>query len=326
MSRTHHMSSRTSRKRGRAQRVAAVQEQINLSGADSDGDIAEDPREKEHTVWNAFKDDHFEVFELSSSLKRTFTLVQERDELDEKSSADLAGQINEYFRIRRGRERMANSVATTDDSEESNYSPADSRACLRRIFQLSEASLRDRQEKVNLTHSAFESVRLEFRWGTNIQSVLQVERSIRLIDQEIQEQEHAIALGPGRHLAPIVLPAIVVPKWAKPPLLAMSPEPEEARANEAAAAARNRSKKGKKSKRKESATELDPAGEDVDPNEPLYCYCNKISFGEMIACDDPHCLHEWFHLGCTGLTAAPEGRKKWYCVDCVARKSRKRNR
>jgi len=24
----------------------------------------------------------------------------------------------------------------------------------------------------------------------------------------------------------------------------------------------------------------------VDPNEPLYCICQQISFGEMIACDN----------------------------------------
>jgi hypothetical protein len=26
--------------------------------------------------------------------------------------------------------------------------------------------------------------------------------------------------------------------------------------------------------------------EDVDPNEPTYCTCNRVSFGEMIACDN----------------------------------------
>lgn len=25
----------------------------------------------------------------------------------------------------------------------------------------------------------------------------------------------------------------------------------------------------------------------VDPNEPTYCYCNRVSYGEMIACDNP---------------------------------------
>jgi len=24
---------------------------------------------------------------------------------------------------------------------------------------------------------------------------------------------------------------------------------------------------------------------DIDPNEPKYCYCNQVSFGDMVACD-----------------------------------------
>ncbi|KPV72674.1 uncharacterized protein RHOBADRAFT_17997, partial [Rhodotorula graminis WP1] len=52
-----------------------------------------------------------------------------------------------------------------------------------------------------------------------------------------------------------------------------------------------------------------------DPNEPTYCYCDRVSFGEMIACENDDCSREWFHLGCVGLEHAPEG--KWYCDDCV---------
>lgn len=25
----------------------------------------------------------------------------------------------------------------------------------------------------------------------------------------------------------------------------------------------------------------------IDPNEPLFCLCNDVSFGEMIFCDNP---------------------------------------
>lgn len=24
----------------------------------------------------------------------------------------------------------------------------------------------------------------------------------------------------------------------------------------------------------------------IDPNEPVYCYCQQVSFGEMLACDN----------------------------------------
>jgi hypothetical protein len=25
----------------------------------------------------------------------------------------------------------------------------------------------------------------------------------------------------------------------------------------------------------------------IDPNEPTYCTCNRVSFGEMVGCDNP---------------------------------------
>uniref|UniRef100_A0A1J3H526 PHD finger protein ING n=1 Tax=Noccaea caerulescens TaxID=107243 RepID=A0A1J3H526_NOCCA len=60
----------------------------------------------------------------------------------------------------------------------------------------------------------------------------------------------------------------------------------------------------------------------VDPNEPTYCICNQVSYGEMIACDNNECKIEWFHFGCVGLKEQPKG--KWYCPDCATvKKSRK---
>lgn len=85
----------------------------------------------------------------------------------------------------------------------------------------------------------------------------------------------------------------------------------------------------------------------VDPNEPTYCICNQVSYGEMIACDNnevwllnsivsfhivrhslrlkinsTQCKIEWFHFGCVGLKEQPKG--KWYCPDCATvKKSRK---
>lgn len=49
-------------------------------------------------------------------------------------------------------------------------------------------------------------------------------------------------------------------------------------------------------------------------NEPVYCYCNQISFGEMVGCDGDDCNKEWFHLACIGFKVPPKG--KWYCLNC----------
>ncbi|ESO05837.1 hypothetical protein HELRODRAFT_184897 [Helobdella robusta] len=59
----------------------------------------------------------------------------------------------------------------------------------------------------------------------------------------------------------------------------------------------------------------------VDPNEPTYCLCHQVSYGEMIGCDNPDCPIEWFHFVCVGLTAKPKGR--WYCPRCSVDKKKK---
>lgn len=53
----------------------------------------------------------------------------------------------------------------------------------------------------------------------------------------------------------------------------------------------------------------------VDPNEPTYCLCHQVSYGEMVGCDNGDCPVEWFHFACVGLTSKPQGR--WYCPLCT---------
>ncbi|KAK8746447.1 hypothetical protein OTU49_017022 [Cherax quadricarinatus] len=59
----------------------------------------------------------------------------------------------------------------------------------------------------------------------------------------------------------------------------------------------------------------------VDPNEPTYCLCHQVSYGEMIACDKMDCPIEWFHFACVGLTTKPKG--KWYCPKCSTERKKK---
>ncbi|KAF9870515.1 phd finger domain protein [Colletotrichum karsti] len=58
---------------------------------------------------------------------------------------------------------------------------------------------------------------------------------------------------------------------------------------------------------------------DYTEDEPTYCYCTSVSYGEMVACDANNCEREWFHLNCVGLKVAPKGSSKWYCEECVQR-------
>ncbi|PCH40944.1 hypothetical protein WOLCODRAFT_24379 [Wolfiporia cocos MD-104 SS10] len=56
-------------------------------------------------------------------------------------------------------------------------------------------------------------------------------------------------------------------------------------------------------------------GGDAEDKE-LYCFCQKLSYGEMIACDNPNCRYQWFHLPCVNLK--PPLPENWFCEDCVA--------
>lgn len=58
-------------------------------------------------------------------------------------------------------------------------------------------------------------------------------------------------------------------------------------------------------------------GQQEGDEDALYCYCQNVSFGEMISCDGSDCKYEWFHISCVGLSnPLPD---TWYCDDCKAK-------
>eukprot|EP00898_Chlorokybus_atmophyticus_P004494 jgi/Chlat1/5045/Chrsp33S05055 len=69
-------------------------------------------------------------------------------------------------------------------------------------------------------------------------------------------------------------------------------------------------------------TVLDTFEMPVDPNEPTYCYCNRVSFGQMIACDNPTCPIEWFHFECVGIADDNRPKGAWFCPDCNAARNK----
>lgn len=86
----------------------------------------------------------------------------------------------------------------------------------------------------------------------------------------------------------------------------------------------NQIQTGKKKKRKsrqgnqnQHREDTPPPPEDdiaIDPDEPTYCLCDQISYGEMILCDNDLCPIEWFHFSCVSLSNKPKG--KWFCPKC----------
>ncbi|XP_017482776.1 PREDICTED: inhibitor of growth protein 3-like [Rhagoletis zephyria] len=57
-------------------------------------------------------------------------------------------------------------------------------------------------------------------------------------------------------------------------------------------------------------------------DEPRYCVCNNISYGEMIFCENSQCPYgQWFHYDCVGIKQPPKG--SWFCSACSGKKSTK---
>ena len=57
-------------------------------------------------------------------------------------------------------------------------------------------------------------------------------------------------------------------------------------------------------------------------DQQLWCLCQQPSHGEMIACDGPECLIEWFHFSCVKVESAPEG--DWFCSQCKPKSSKRK--
>ncbi|KAL0479214.1 hypothetical protein AKO1_008035 [Acrasis kona] len=55
----------------------------------------------------------------------------------------------------------------------------------------------------------------------------------------------------------------------------------------------------------------------VHTDEPVYCICQKTSYGEMIACDDYDCPVEWYHFACVGINPETPPNGEWYCPTCA---------
>lgn len=68
-----------------------------------------------------------------------------------------------------------------------------------------------------------------------------------------------------------------------------------------------------------------PHGTD-DADNNLYCFCQRVSFGEMIGCDNDDCKFEWFHWSCVGITSPPKDDEIWYCPDCAPKMEKRKKR
>ncbi|KZO95237.1 hypothetical protein CALVIDRAFT_538377 [Calocera viscosa TUFC12733] len=170
-------------------------------------------------------------------------------------------------------------------------STAVTRRMLARIAKLSDESLRASDEKIGIAKAMYDLV----------------DRHVRSLDAKIKEYEASVAIGlrPGTH----PMDGTLTFEGSEEPV-----EYHESRRG------RKKDRKGKRRAPDDEAEQDQPS--DVLVNmpimemEPTYCYCHRVSFGEMIGCDGPDCPYGgWFHLDCLGMANAPKG--SWFCRDCA---------
>ncbi|ORZ09950.1 hypothetical protein BCR42DRAFT_441507 [Absidia repens] len=140
------------------------------------------------------------------------------------------------------------------------------------------------------------------------------ENALRLVDRHLERLGHDLDLldkSNPEYQEPLAVSTMDTKKHGIDQNLAPEEEEEgeeEEEDDEEAYFAAMMANRQKKRKKKEARD-----GEE-HTEEPLYCYCRQVSYGEMVGCDGENCPYEWFHMECTGLDAPPKGA--WYCDEC----------
>ncbi|KAJ4488305.1 hypothetical protein J3R30DRAFT_3363914 [Lentinula aciculospora] len=194
--------------------------------------------------------------------------------------------------------------------------PETGKEILSHVAWLAEELMSAAQEKVNLAQAAHNYI----------------SRQIQVLGQSIKEQEASIALGirPGTQLAPILLPDVAPPsRWTKNAaggLVLDDDEPAEENPTTSGIPSNETENPTKRSTRARKGKHPVALGTEQSMSlkitlpamydNRLYCYCNKPSDGEMVACDNENCVNQWFHLSCIGLSQLPDESETWYCDDC----------
>ena len=302
----------------------------------------EEERQRRHERW---AEEYFDVVEqLPLELHRTFTLMRELETKMQDRITFVASHTRSYrdarlaHRLQTGTPAIATTPAAVEeafvqpdygtssdmDAEGEEYEeeqvqfgtsprkdtpPSSSLGASRAarlsllggIARASTEAIRAAEEKVGLAMTAYD-------W---------IDRHIRRLDADLQRSESSLLLGlrAGTEASRGVRDALGIGEgetlygrsnanqgWEDDSVMSgqSTPLPTTATAARAADAALS------------ASLVTDMA---IDPNEPKYCYCDQVSSGDMVACDNEDCPREWFHYHCVGLAAPPKGR--WYCLFCA---------
>ncbi|GAA5821699.1 hypothetical protein JCM10212_004197 [Sporobolomyces blumeae] len=305
---------------------------------------AADDQDRER-IWDTVVDEYHDIItELPLEYQRTFVLLRELEDEQQVHTKSIRTSLETYLRLRESSSpnlstetpprtdprhrtsdphRSAGAPSRQDATERARASEGE-RNAKQDISKALELAMRSAEDKVNLALTLYESV----------------DRHIQRLDTDLALYEDSLVIGlrsgtQPSHDAPSALPNSPAGPTTSLGSRAVtgSIDVEAGRGHGAADRGsdrfieeREREKKLEWDRMKEVVKEsnkgqakevVDRAtlGMPIDPNEPRYCYCNQVSYGKMIACENNDCKREWFHLPCVGLDQAPMG--DWYCDDCL---------
>ncbi|KAG2217848.1 hypothetical protein INT45_008145 [Circinella minor] len=237
---------------------------------------------------------------LPLELHRNFTLIRQLDE---------------------GAQELMNNVAKDTETlmtEKTVLSPKERQERLSKIGHLLNEALKRGEEKFALAKSTYDTV----------------DRHCTKLDTDLQKYEDEQLIGPTRKMGMATISSTAAQAGATSVTSTdrtdkLEQGPKKRKGNQKGSTGRGRKKTGRMSEeelqqgeylstedsRQHAQAAISLSNLPIDPNEPLYCYCQQVSFGEMVACDNDECEIEWFHLECVGLRTPPKG--KWYCKNCA---------
>uniref|UniRef100_D3TP42 Inhibitor of growth protein n=1 Tax=Glossina morsitans morsitans TaxID=37546 RepID=D3TP42_GLOMM len=249
---------------------------------------------------------------LPTELERNFKLMRKLDDRAQTAMKSIDSRAKEFMR------KLADTSCTMTEEER--------KKCLSDIQQLFGKAKEYSDDKVQLAIQTYELVDKQIRRLDNDLARFEGEIQEKALSTRSKSEEAQVKKGRKKTKDT---------KATGKRKRAASSE-DETNANTATTAT-TISGQGSKKKKQKKNIDLDDSEKEschtaathpsdvldmpVDPNEPTYCLCHQVSYGEMIGCDNPDCPIEWFHFACVGLTTKPKG--KWFCPKCTQDRKKK---
>ncbi|GAA5879432.1 hypothetical protein JCM1840_007038 [Sporobolomyces johnsonii] len=293
--------------------------QADKDGEEQDG--TDDEMEEKWRIWDMIAEEYHDIVsELPLEYQRTFMLMRELEDEQQAHTASLKTLLEAHIHSTVNPSSAPSPAPSGSTLDEPLRPSGGTKERLATLGNAARSAIRAGEDKVGLAITLYEAV----------------DRHIRRLDADLLKYEDSLVIG----LRSGTLPSHDAPAATlkSPPgattsrgAIALgereaydsvagedtkrSTRKKQERAPEEVEKEREWKRRREMQKQERAEKKKEEEGMPIDPNEPTYCYCNRVSFGEMIACENDDCSREWFHLECVNLERAPKGT--WYCNDCI---------